>query len=315
MKFSKLFSATEWRTKVGFDPKTNKAPDGAKEIVRGLIFCRPCRGVLRFVVLPTVSLWATFFRASGAGATQFAVAAMILFAAFDATAQTTNDLSDAEIQGRNLAQKLLEQKPSKDFVQNGFLDFHSQSFSTNLTFICRVYVETNLWIARYGASLVGGGIQWLYVTHYDNSTNSYEIYNCFDGDWKGNCLVGVDLNTNENAPFAGSDFWLCDLGLEFFHWPDQKILKRENSRGRICKVLESTNPNPSTNGYSRVDSWIDEETLGIVEARAYDTQGKLLKKFYPKDVKKVNGQWQVEMMEMNNVQTGSRSRIEFDLKK
>jgi len=118
------------------------------------------------------------------------------------------------------------------------------------------------------------------------------------------------------SSFANSDFWIADLGLEFFHWPGQKILKRENSRGRVCKVLESTNPNPSTNGYSRVDSWIDEETLGIVQAYAYDAQGKKLKEFYPKDFKKdANGQWQVGMMEMDNVQTGSRSRIEFDLKK
>jgi hypothetical protein len=78
--------------------------------------------------------------------------------------------------------------------------------------------------------------------------------------------------------------------------------------------LESTNPNPSPEGYSRVVSWIDEETLGIVEAYAYDARGKLLKDFEPKDFKKVNGQWQVQSLVMENVQTGSRSRLEFDLK-
>ena len=49
-------------------------------------------------------------------------------------------------------------------------------------------------------------------------------------------------------------------------------------------------------------------------ARAYDTQGRLLKEFYPKDIKKVKGQWQVESMDIWNVQTGSRTRLEFDLK-
>ena len=115
--------------------------------------------------------------------------------------------------------------------------------------------------------------------------------------------------------FANSDFSLCDLGLEFFHWPEQKILKKEVKRSRGCSVLESTNPDPSTNGYSRVVSWIDEETLGIVQAYAYDAKGKLLKEFYPKDFEKVNGQWQVQEMEMLNDQTGSRSRLVFDLKK
>ena len=114
-------------------------------------------------------------------------------------------------------------------------------------------------------------------------------------------------------PFAGSDFWICDLGLEFLHWPGQKILRGDTARGRLCKVLESTNPSPSPSGYSRVLCWIDNEALGIVEAKAYDANGKLLKEFYPKDIKKVDGQWQVGSMEIDNVQTGSRTRLEFDL--
>ncbi len=116
------------------------------------------------------------------------------------------------------------------------------------------------------------------------------------------------------TPFAGSDFWAVDLGLEFLHWPAQKILRGDTARGRLCNVLESTNPNPSTSGYSRVLCWIDNESLGIVKAEAYDAKGKLLKEFLPKDIKKVDGQWQVGSMEIDNVQTGSRTKLEFDLK-
>ena len=121
-------------------------------------------------------------------------------------------------------------------------------------------------------------------------------------------------------PFAG-DFLASDLGLEFFHWPEQKILKKENKRSRGCMVLESTNPNlPSNNTfppirYSRVVSWIDEESGGIVQAEVYDFKNKLLKEFAPKSFKKVNGQWELQEMEIRNVQTGSRTRLEFDLKK
>ncbi|MGH7976012.1 MAG: outer membrane lipoprotein-sorting protein [Limisphaerales bacterium] len=52
-----------------------------------------------------------------------------------------------------------------------------------------------------------------------------------------------------------------------------------------------------------------------MEAEAYDSHGRLLKEFYPKDFKKVDGQWQLQSMEMDNVQTGSRSWIKFDVKK
>ncbi len=119
------------------------------------------------------------------------------------------------------------------------------------------------------------------------------------------------------TPFAHSDFWVADLGLEFFHWPEQKILPKPTNlaRGRDYTLLESTNPNPSTNGYSRVLSWIDKETGGPLQAEAYDFNGKLLKEFMPKSFKKVNGQWALQEMEIRNVQTGSRTRLEFDIKK
>ena len=119
----------------------------------------------------------------------------------------------------------------------------------------------------------------------------------------------------KSIPFAGSDFWLCDLGLEFFHWPQQKVVKKEFHRQCACTVLESTNPNPAPGSYSRVVCWIDEDSLGIVEAFAYDAKGNKLKNFYPKNFEKVNGQYQLESMVMENLQTGSKSVMEFDLDK
>jgi YD repeat-containing protein len=116
-------------------------------------------------------------------------------------------------------------------------------------------------------------------------------------------------------PFAGSDFAIADLGLEFFHWPEQDLTKKEMKRSRSCKVLESKNFHPTPGGYSRVVSWIDNESDGIVMAQAYDLQGKLLKQFIPKKVEKVNGQWQLQEMEIDNAQTGSSTRVDFDLNK
>jgi hypothetical protein len=64
-----------------------------------------------------------------------------------------------------------------------------------------------------------------------------------------------------------------------------------------------------------VVSWTDEESGGIVQAQAYDFNNKLLKEFAPKSFKKVNGQWELQEMEIYNDQTRSRTRILFDLKK
>jgi hypothetical protein len=55
--------------------------------------------------------------------------------------------------------------------------------------------------------------------------------------------------------------------------------------------------------------------MGIVHADVFDAKGKLLKEFAPKTFKKINGQWQLEEMEMRNEQADSRTSIIFDLKK
>lgn len=113
-------------------------------------------------------------------------------------------------------------------------------------------------------------------------------------------------------PFAGSDFWLSDLGMDFLHWPEQRLdrdAKITMRMGRPCKVLESVNPHST--GYGRVLSWIDSEFGGLIYAEAYDRQGQRLKVFSLKGFKKINGTVHVKEMEIRNDQADSRTRLEF----
>jgi hypothetical protein len=253
--------------------------------------------------------------------------AMILLAAFGATAQTTNALSDAEIHGRQIAQKLLDQQPTESFTNTGALQIRgAKGERSNVPVKCEVIAPaTNSnWLSIYEANATNQSVR-LVVIHGANQMNEYfcftnsaeQIPILGDIPMLGHLFPSHQLTGDQiMASFAGSDFWICDLGLEFLHWPEQKVLRGDTARGQLCKVLESTNPNPSTNGYSRVLCWIDNETLGIVEAEAYDAKGKKLKEFYPKDFQKdkATGQWQVGSMEIDNVQTDSRTRLELDLK-
>ena len=252
--------------------------------------------------------------------------ASILLAAIGATAQTTNALSDAEIQGRQLAQKLLDEQPTENFTNSGVFQIRSaQGVRSEVPVKCKVITtSTNSnWASIYEAGATNQKVSLLVIhakdlpNEYFCRTNSVEAVPILtDIPYLGHLFRSHELTgAGLMFPFANSDFWLCDLGLEFLFWPGQKILRGDTARGRLCKILESTNPNPSTNGYSRVLSWIDNETLGIVEAEAYDAKGKLLKEFYPNDFKKMNGQWQVGSMEIRNVQTRSRTTLKFDLKK
>ena len=267
------------------------------------------------------------------------VLAGILLIAFGVAAQTTNGLSEAKIEGQKLAWEILQQIPAKNFSETGVVqvqhaglqrvdvpveidtaigltNFEPLQFCNNIP--VNKTVSTSDWVVSYETffSRTANRVQcgsWLAIQHSDERPNVYMVPN----QKAPFSIITNYLEITDNqtmVPFAGSDFWICDLGLEFFHWPDQKILKHETRRTRECAVLESTNPDPSPGAYSRVDSWIDNETLGIVHAEAYDSHGKLLKVFDPKSFKKVNGQWELQDMEIRNVQTGSRTWIKFDLK-
>lgn len=125
----------------------------------------------------------------------------------------------------------------------------------------------------------------------------------------------VELNGDGSmVPFARSDFWLADLGLEFLHWPEQRIVEEAKVRmrkGRPCKVLESINPRPGAEGYVRVRSWIDAEKGQPILAEAYGPDNKLMKEFEIGSLTKVNGQWELKNLEMRNARTDSQTVLEF----
>ncbi len=162
--------------------------------------------------------------------------------------------------------------------------------------------QTN-WCSRYQ-----GGDTDVTVVHDDAHPNEYRLRQ------RDGTILTVSGSLT-SMPFAGSDFSIADLGLEFFHWPEQHLIKKEMKRSRSCKVLESVNPHPAPGGYSRVVSWIDNDSNGIVMAQAYDAQGQMVKDFIPQKFEKVDGQWQLERMEIDNRQTGSSTRVDFDLNK
>lgn len=257
----------------------------------------------------TVSPRAIACRASGA----LLLLAAIFFVSPTAKAQTTNGLSEAEVKGRELARQLCEAKPETNFIQGGILNIRfPNKQTTNIPVSFKAQILETGWKAGY----FEGTNAWI-VIHQSGQENRYVLVGNNPGAFARNGNNFSYLNGNEAAiPFANSDFWLCDLGLEFFHWPQQKVLPKPTAlkKGREYTLLESTNHNPPTNGYSRVLSWIDKESGGILLAEAYDAQGKLLKEFEPKSFGKVNGQWQLEEMQIRNVQTGSRTKLVFDLK-
>lgn len=211
-------------------------------------------------------------------------------------------------QGRQVVAELLSRSPDESVRTNtlrvrprGRQEVqHAVRFESRLT--------AHGWITVYEDLSPGG--DKLVVSSASGRPNQYLL------------TAGTGQNRSERKlegnqtmiPFAGSDFWVVDLGLDFLHWPTQLLLKKELRKGQSCYVLESTNPRLEKGAYSRVVSWIDIDTGGIVHADAYDSDGRLLKLFDPSELQKVGGRMQVKEIEMRNRQTGSRSWVVFDLR-
>ena len=214
--------------------------------------------------------------------------------------RTGADPTKAEQEGRALVQELLAQRPAENSTNTGVLkirDAKGKRSEIPVT-IVTLLTATNWQNTYTAAPTTNQEATTLTVVHTDRGTNQY--------------LTKL-ISSSSMTAFANSDFWFADLGLEFFHWPEQRLLKRELRRGESCNVLESVNPQPVAGAYSRVVSWIDIDTGGIIHAEAYGHDKKLLKVFEPKKFTKVDGRWQLKEMEIRNEQTDSRTTLVFDL--
>lgn len=214
-------------------------------------------------------------------------------------------------EGKTLVQDILTRMPAENTQVLGLLktrvaDGPTLEIPTKMT----VQVSGGSWEDRYETQPVPGHHgEVLVIRHHGTAPSEYLFgrYQHRDEQPKLEPLSG----TNLFQPLAGSDFYLFDLGLEFLHWPAQKIVKKEMRKSRSCRVVESANPNPAPGAYARVLSWIDFETSNLIMAEAYDSKNQKLKEFSIRKISRTEGKAQLKEIEMRNDQTDSRTRLEF----
>jgi hypothetical protein len=228
------------------------------------------------------------------------------------------EAAQGKAEARVLVAEMLAQKPDQNSTNTGQVrirdrDDKETEIPARFTIMC---TPTN-WLSVYETLNTAGGSagEKLVVIHADNQPNHYRLM--VPGDSGATNGAPKELTGSQTmAPFAGSDFWLADLGLEFLHWPEQRVLWKEMRHSKSCCVLESTSPEPALGGYARVRSWvIIESPHGIVHADAFDMHNKLIKEFDPVNLEKVNGIYQLSEIEMRNHDTRSHTWIKFNLPK
>jgi hypothetical protein len=234
--------------------------------------------------------------------------ALIGICATQAAAKSTAASNE---EGQKLAAELRLSRPAGDLAISGLLkvraaDGGRAKIPFHYRFISGEKTWQNIYETEGGGRFAG---ETLTVIHTVGEPNRYLVSRRSNGS-------AVEPVTGDKAmvPFGNSDFWLADLGLEYLHWPEQRIVheaKIKMRKGRPCKVLESINTRPAAAGYTRVRSWIDIEKEQPILAEAYGPDDKLIKEFEIGSVTKVNGQWELKNMEMRDAKTDSQTVFEF----
>jgi hypothetical protein len=221
-------------------------------------------------------------------------------------------------EARDLVRDILSQTPEKPVRLEGVLKIREPSGKrSEVPLQYSIVPEAEGWRGIYETrSTPWRGAERLIILHRSDQPNQY-IYSP-SGKPGEAPKPAVPLQGGGAAlPFAGSDYWLIDLGLEFLHWPEQRLVRDATIKmrmGRPCKVLESTHPNPSAGGYSRVLSWLDAENGAPIYAEGFNAKGDRIKTFSLHGLTKVNGQWQPKDLEMVTEATDSKTQIEFSIR-
>jgi hypothetical protein len=211
--------------------------------------------------------------------------------------------------GPSLAAQLRATPPPEDLEVTGLIRIRREDGRrTSQPFRYRIITGPARWQQIFEARPTGSQpAQTLTIEHTSGGSPTYTVQgpNTNDITYTGDRAM---------VPFAGSDFWLADLGLEFLHWPEQRIDRETRlpmRKGRSCRVLESINPAPGAGGYTRVRSWIDLKTGGILIAEAYGNDRRCLKEFEIGGFAKINDRWVLKNMEIRNLQADTRTVLEF----
>ena len=216
--------------------------------------------------------------------------------------------------GRDLARQLRDLQPEENSEWRGTLKVRPKGGQPTGTPVkCQVVRGEGEWRVVYTTAATElRGAEQLSVLHSTNAPNQY-LYARAATPTGTNGQPETLTGAAAEVPLAGSDFWLAELGMEFYHWPGQTRRKGEMRRGQPCYVLESVNPTAPAGHLARVVTYIEKESGQPILAEAYRAgDRKMFKEFSLGKVSKVNGRWVVKNLEITNRETGSKTWLEFD---
>jgi hypothetical protein len=124
------------------------------------------------------------------------------------------------------------------------------------------------------------------------------------------------------AAVQDTDLTWTDLTLAFLWWREGEHLRTETVRGRACDVVAVRPPRPAPTApggahdpadgatpYARVHLWIDQALRMLMQAEAFDADGRRLRRLWVKSIKKIDERWMIKDMEVQGIDPTRRTRL------
>lgn len=211
----------------------------------------------------------------------------------------------AEGQGREWARRLRSSAPEQASTNQAVLRIRSREGRKKVPVTVITRPGEDRWSVEYrvGSEERSETTQVATIHYRMQGPPTFEVQP------KGSRTPGESVQTAGDLSIGGSDFLLKELGMEFLHWPEQRILSRELSNGRWCQVLESRSGKPA--GAVAVRSWIDEKLGVVLSAEVYDARQVRIKHFSITQFREQADRWSCSVSMVDD-QRGTKTELSFD---
>jgi hypothetical protein len=95
-----------------------------------------------------------------------------------------------------------------------------------------------------------------------------------------------------------------DLSMRFLYWPNAKVIGEDSISFQKCWKVRVQNPD-QRGPYRLVDLWVHKESGAMMQMRAYDGKGRLMKEFKVRKAQKYNKAYILKQMRVESYNVDS----------
>lgn len=113
-----------------------------------------------------------------------------------------------------------------------------------------------------------------------------------------------------SSQIAQTDMSWSDLLLQFLWWRGGTLIGEDTVRGFDAYILHVQKPPDVPGSYASVQLWIGKSNGLLLQAVGLDQQGEPIRKLWVQSVRRIEEQWMLSTMEVQQVGQNSRTRLE-----